>query len=307
MKVKLPIGEEQFELPDDFEIKQDKLGFRDLFKLLLFKNNYTTEDLVAMVSSNNVSKMILVAVIVVLISIIIQTIYSNYEDERRRKLKLEEEAKKPPMRDFTLEQLRKFNGGTEEDKVPIYISLDMNVYDVSHSEFYVRESSYYCFVGREASVAMAKSSFDESDLSSINMNDLSGLERMNLQGWIDKFDSKYEKVGKVSFPPVNLTLTKDELIIYNGTQEVPKDRVNAPIYMAIDGIIIDVSYGGVDFYGPGGPYAKLAGKDSSRALATMQLDVDTTDCSDLTEKQLQTLQDWKMKLSAKYPIVGKLV
>lgn len=307
MKVKLPIGEEQLELPDEFEITEGKLGLSDLVRLILQKSNYTTGDLTTMVTSNSIFKMLLVAVIVVLIGIIIQTIYSNHEDEKRRKLKLVEESQKTPLRDFTLEQLRKFNGGTEEDKVPSYISLNMNVYDVSQSEFYVKESSYYCFVGREASVAMAKLSFDEKDLCNMDMDNLTGLEKIHLQEWIDKFDSKYNKVGKVSLPPVNLKLTKNELIVYNGTQEVPQDRVNAPIYLAIDGIILDVSYGGVDFYGPGGPYSKLAGKDASRALATMKLEEDTTDCSDLTEKQQSTLQDWKSKLSAKYPIIGTLV
>lgn len=33
------------------------------------------------------------------------------------------------------------------------------------------------------------------------------------------------------------------------------------------GQVYDVSFGGVDFYGPGKPYNFMAGKDAARALA----------------------------------------
>ena len=42
--------------------------------------------------------------------------------------------------------------------------------------------------------------------------------------------------------------------------------------MACDGIVFDTT-SGRDFYGPGGPYAALNGRDATRALATMKINV----------------------------------
>lgn len=52
----------------------------------------------------------------------------------------------------------------------------------------------------------------------------------------------------------------------------------------------------------------FAGKEVSRALGLMSLD--KADCNahldDLTDKQLQTLEDWEKKFRDKYPVVGKV-
>lgn len=44
-----------------------------------------------------------------------------------------------------------------------------------------------------------------------------------------------------------------------------------------------------DLYGPGCGYSVFAGKDASRALATMQLKETKTNIDDLNETQLKTL------------------
>ena len=46
--------------------------------------------------------------------------------------------------------------------------------------------------------------------------------------------------------------------------------------MACDGFVFDTTTGR-DFYGPGGPYAALNGRDATRALATMKIDVSEED------------------------------
>ena len=52
----------------------------------------------------------------------------------------------------------------------------------------------------------------------------------------------------------------------------------------------------------------FAGRECSRALGKMT--VDEADCSDdltdLSEKQLQTLHDWEVKLKEKYTVVGQV-
>ena len=66
---------------------------------------------------------------------------------------------------------------------------------------------------------------------------------------------------------------------------------------------------GWSFYGPNGGYSFLGGRDASRALAKMSLNVSEVEnphIDDLTETENKTLDDWIAKLSLKYPTVGKV-
>ncbi|MEQ2220238.1 hypothetical protein ILYODFUR_003288 [Ilyodon furcidens] len=71
---------------------------------------------------------------------------------------------------------------------------------------------------------------------------------------------KYKPASK----PVRL-FTEEELQRFNGREE------GQPIYMAVKGVVFDVSRG-KEFYGKDAPYNALVGKDSSRAVAKMSLD-----------------------------------
>jgi membrane-associated progesterone receptor component len=65
----------------------------------------------------------------------------------------------------------------------------------------------------------------------------------------------------------------------------------------------------VDIWDAGaGSYHVFAGKEASRALGIMSLKPEdcTADLSGLTEAQLTTLEEWKKKFAAKYPVVGTL-
>ncbi|KAJ1636196.1 cytochrome b5-like heme/steroid binding domain-containing protein [Pavlovales sp. CCMP2436] len=81
------------------------------------------------------------------------------------------------------------------------------------------------------------------------------------------------------------------------------------LFMAVKGRVIDVHELGAEFYGPGGPYKHLAGRDGSKALALMSLKAEDAiaDLAGLTEDQLEVLDDWAKKLYEKYPLVGQLV
>ncbi|XP_055028388.1 neudesin-like [Misgurnus anguillicaudatus] len=99
--------------------------------------------------------------------------------------------------------------------------------------------------------------------------------------------------------PVRL-FTEEELKKYDGSED------KKPIYMAIKGVVFDVTTG-KEFYGKGAGYNALVGKDSTRAVAKMSLDpADLThDTTGLTEEQLQSLERiFTGTYKAKYPIVG---
>jgi membrane-associated progesterone receptor component len=226
----------------------------------------------------------------------------------------DEKVEKEPLRDFTVAQLREFDG---KNGKPIYIALRGEVYDVSSAkEFYGEGCGYNCFAGREASRAMAKLSFEEEDLASSNISDLGPFEKNTLDDWVEKFKyyRNYPVMGKVSNPPfvgTDKVFSSEELSAYNGLQEVPAGRVDAPIYVGINGKVLDVSYGGKEMYSKGGPYFIFAGIDASRALAKMSFeesDLRSSDLSDLTDAQRKVLGDWETKFVEvrKYPVVGKL-
>ncbi|RCN45314.1 hypothetical protein ANCCAN_08710 [Ancylostoma caninum] len=64
------------------------------------------------------------------------------------------------------------------------------------------------------------------------------------------------------------------------------------------------------FYGPGGPYGAMAGRDATRALGTMDVkDVrdEWDDHEDLTNDQRETANEWEASFKYKYPTVGKLI
>ncbi|XP_027857156.1 neudesin isoform X1 [Xiphophorus couchianus] len=104
---------------------------------------------------------------------------------------------------------------------------------------------------------------------------------------------------KPATKPVRL-FTEEELQRYDGSEE------GQPIYMAIKGVVFDVSKG-KEFYGKDASYNALVGKDSTRAVAKMSLNPAdlTSDTTGLTEEQLQSLDSvFEGTYKAKYPIVG---
>lgn len=225
--------------------------------------------------------------------------------------KKKEEEEPIVLRDFTLEQLREFDG-TGDKK--IFVSLKGEVYDVTAAAaMYGPEGSYHCFAGREASVAMAKLSFDEVDLANTNYHELSPFEKSSLSDWIDKFKwyKGYPVVGRVSVPPADLVLTLEALADFKGQGEVPAGRVDAPMYIGVLGDVFDVSYGGKEMYSAPSPYVCFLGIDASRALAKLSFkpeDLSSRDLADLSDTERKTLQDWHTKYAnaRKYPIVGKI-
>jgi len=233
-----------------------------------------------------------------------------------------------PPRNFTLKQLLDYDGTICRkfgDTKPIYLSVAGKVFDVSEGkDFYGPDSPYELFAGHECGVALAKMSFDNTHLDDIagckltaDGGKLNYSEKDEMENWSNKFEyfRSYPVVGALiadnGMPDPNRIVTKDELAKNNGKGLVPDGYASAPLYVGAKGKVFDVSFGGVPFYGEGCPYHLFVGVDASRALALMSLDkavAGNPDISDLTEKQMKTLNDWVTTFEEKklYPVVGRL-
>jgi len=160
-------------------------------------------------------------------------------------------------------------------------------------------------------------SFSEDHLGNLEaVERLSQAERDELENWIEKFTHyrRYPIVGRVvpstKMPDSSRIVSKEDLSSSTGNGTIPDGYCCAEILVAVNGLVFDMSFGGVDLYGPGGPYHRFAGKDATRALALMSLDdadLEDPSCHDLNEKQKKTLQEWATTFKEKkqYPIVGR--
>ncbi|EFO21826.1 hypothetical protein LOAG_06659 [Loa loa] len=116
-------------------------------------------------------------------------------------------------------------------------------------------------------------------------------------------DEGEEEDAPDGLPPMQKRdFTVEELLPFDGVR-------NERILMAICGTVFDVTKGSL-FYGPEGAYAKLAGHDATRALATMDVTLvkDTPDdLRDVSDLDLNTAKEWMQSFMYKYPVVGKLL
>ncbi|KAI8073304.1 cytochrome b5-like heme/steroid binding domain-containing protein [Gongronella butleri] len=102
--------------------------------------------------------------------------------------------------------------------------------------------------------------------------------------------------------PKNTPISAAELAKYDGSDP------SQPIYVAIKGDIFDVTKN-KDSYAKGQGYNVFCGKDASRALGMSSLKPEdcVADYSTLTEKELETLDQWHAFFSKRYNIIGKVV
>lgn len=234
----------------------------------------------------------------------------------------EEDEDEEPPRNFTLKQLKYFDGKMDEkmnEQKPVYLSLNGIVFDVSTGrDFYGEGGPYEQFAGHECGMALAKMSFDVEHLDNIaGCDKLPYAEKDELENWIQKF--KYYKcypvrgrlIADSDLPDPTRVISKEELERNNGQGEVPDKYATAPIYLGAGGKVYDMSFGGVTFYGKGCAYNGFAGRDASRALALMSLDPKDAmnpDISDLDEKKIKIMNDWIKTFEERkfYPVVGTL-
>lgn len=105
-------------------------------------------------------------------------------------------------------------------------------------------------------------------------------------------------------PKLRRDFTVQELRPYDGTG--PDGR----ILVAVNGAVYDCTRG-AQWYGPGAPYAALAGRDASRNLAKFTVVAPATDeyddLSDLNTTEMNSVREWEEQFKEKYDYVGKLL
>ncbi len=98
-------------------------------------------------------------------------------------------------RDYSLSELARYDG-SDPDK-PLLIAIRGQVYDVTRGrDFYGPGGPYEMFAGKDCTRALAKVSFD----AELFTGDIEGLETDELdklEEWIDMFNGKYRRVGRL--------------------------------------------------------------------------------------------------------------
>ncbi|EDX01851.1 membrane-associated progesterone receptor component 1 [Drosophila yakuba] len=133
-------------------------------------------------------------------------------------------------RDFTVKELRQYDGNQPDGRV--LIAVNGIVYDVSKGRrFYGPGGPYATFAGRDASRNLASFSVDLIDKDEYDdLSDLSAMEMDSVREWEMQFKEKYELVGKLlrkGEEPTNYDDDEDEENVNNDEQErknLPKSK-----------------------------------------------------------------------------------
>ena len=106
----------------------------------------------------------------------------------------------PPLpeaeeRDYTLAELAAYDGSDPEK--PLLLAIKGEVYDVGRGrDFYGPGGPYGMFAGKDCTRALAKVAFDD-ELFTGNIEGLDRDELAKLDEWIEMFEGKYRRVGRL--------------------------------------------------------------------------------------------------------------
>ena len=113
------------------------------------------------------------------------------------------EPPKPPMKkqDMTLQQLRQYDGISENSDDRICVAVNGKIFDVSKGKrFYGPGGPYSGFAGRDASRGLATFSVEPVSNDYDDLSDLKPGELEQVQEWELQFMEKYDLVGKLLKP-----------------------------------------------------------------------------------------------------------
>ncbi|KAK9870347.1 hypothetical protein WA026_006432 [Henosepilachna vigintioctopunctata] len=115
-------------------------------------------------------------------------------------------------RDFTVEELKKYDGTQEDGRV--LVAVNGNVYDVTKGKrFYGPGGPYAAFGGKDASRGLATFSVSVKTEEYDDLSDLNSMEMESVREWEAQFKDKYDLVGKLLKPgeePTNYSDEEDE-------------------------------------------------------------------------------------------------
>ncbi|XP_023013165.1 membrane-associated progesterone receptor component 1 [Leptinotarsa decemlineata] len=119
---------------------------------------------------------------------------------------------KMKKRDFTVEELKKYDGTQEDGRV--LVAVNGNVYDVTRGKrFYGPGGPYAAFGGRDASRGLATFNVTASGEGYDDLSDLSTVEMDSVKEWESQFKEKYDFIGRLLKPdeqPTNYSDEEDE-------------------------------------------------------------------------------------------------
>ncbi len=158
-----------------------------------------TMDSATLISSLTTEDYIIIVAGLAVVAMLLYVVKGSCGSDSRRKpaasVSRAPERPKLPYTFLTRQELKQFNG--EDETKPIFVAIRSRIYDVSsRPDMYGQGGGYNLFAGIEASRALAKSSFEKSDLENPDLSDLSFMEKDTLLHWEQVF-TKYEMVGEV--------------------------------------------------------------------------------------------------------------
>ncbi|XP_060530516.1 membrane-associated progesterone receptor component 1 [Cylas formicarius] len=149
-----------------------------------------------------------------LIGLILFLIYRIVKSRQDEKSTEPEEKALPKMKkqDFSVEELKKFDGTQEDGRV--LVAVNGKVYDVTKGKkFYGPDGPYAAFAGRDASRGLATFNVSASGEGYDDLSDLTTMEMDSVREWESQFNDKYEYVGRLLKPgevPTNYSDEEDE-------------------------------------------------------------------------------------------------
>ncbi|XP_041359509.1 membrane-associated progesterone receptor component 1-like [Gigantopelta aegis] len=152
----------------------------------------------------------------VLLGICSFLVYKIFSGRRNSGPPAPKEPELAPLKkqDFTIEQLREYDGKAKEGR--ILIAVNNKVFDVTRGKrFYGPGGPYGLFAGRDASRALATFSLGEEALRDEydDLSDLNSMQMESVREWEMQFTEKYDYIGKLLKPgelPTEYSDTEDE-------------------------------------------------------------------------------------------------